>query len=209
MAASGQSLTEEQAELIRASGLPAIAVNDAYRRLPFAPVLYACDKAWWKVHRGAPDFGGERWSSHEAGGNDKLATAEEFGLRLVAGRDGRVFSLDPSHIRYGHNSGFQAINLAILFGARRIVLCGFDMHGTHFFGAHPQPLRNPASYASFIRAFTTAAQELPDHISIVNCSPGSALTAFRKGDLGVTLFQMAGGDIGDRVGVADQCDNWL
>jgi hypothetical protein len=30
-------------------------------------------------------------------------------------------------IHYGGNSGFQAINLAVLMGARRIVLTGYDM----------------------------------------------------------------------------------
>ncbi len=191
VAASGPSLTSEQVESVRASRLPVLAVNDAYRRLPGAQVLYACDNAWWRVHgEHARGFAGERWSCHCAEGsshNDKRKVADQFGVQLVAGRDGSTFSFDPGFIRYGHNSGFQAVNLALLFGAVRIILIGFDMHGTHFFGAHPKPLRNAASYGSFIRSFTIAARELPRHISIVNCAPGSALTAFRKADLDVTL----------------------
>ena len=109
-----------------------IAVNDAYRLFPDAAVLYACDSEWWDVHGGCPDFAGEKWSSHsvDAGGhNDKREVAKKYGLKLVEGRDRDGFSFDPACIHYGSNSGFQAVNLAILFGAKRIVLVGFDMRG--------------------------------------------------------------------------------
>jgi hypothetical protein len=101
----------------------------------------------------------------------------------VRGRDLPHFSLDPSVIHYGSNSGFQAINLAILLGATTIVLVGFDMHGReHFFGKHPAPLgqlddRRPG-FERYVHHFVTAAKRLPSHIRILNCTPGSALTCF-------------------------------
>lgn len=159
-----------------------IAVNDAYRLLPGAAVLYACDAAWWHHHKGAPDFQGERWSSHGSPSptrhNDKTEVAERYGVRLVWGRDQAGFSTDPEAIHYGSNSGFQAVNLALLMGARRVVLVGFDMHGAHFFGAHPKPLRNTTSYGGFIRAFERAADRLPEGVQILNATPGSALRCF-------------------------------
>jgi hypothetical protein len=164
-----------------------IAVNDAYRRLPFAEILYACDARWWQVHKGCPDFQGERWSSHGIAArirhNDKGGIAERYGVKLVAGEDREGFSIDPDVIHYGSNSGFQAVNLAMLMGARRIVLVGFDMHagkGLHFFGNHPAPLRNTNDYANFIQRFARAAQKLPDDIQIVNATQGSALTCFKR-----------------------------
>jgi hypothetical protein len=189
VAASGPSLTEEVAA--RLEGCNVIAVNDAYRLLPFAQMLYACDSAWWSVHNGCPGFKGEKWSSHGAAGrvrhNDKSAAAAKYGLKLVAGQDGVGFSFEPDVIHYGSNSGFQAVNLALLMGARRIILVGFDMHGTHFFGRHPAGLRNTTSHKNFIRAFERAAKLLPPEIEILNATPGSALRCYPMMDLNDAL----------------------
>ena len=175
-----------------------VAVNDAYRLLPWADVLYACDAAWWETHKGCPDFNGEKWSSHGLPGrirhNDKSHVAAKYGLNLIGGMDREGFSLDPSIIHYGSNSGFQAVNLAMLWGAERIVLVGFDMHaggGRHFFGNHPAPLRNAASFANWINRFCVAAKGLPDHIEILNATPGSALNCFPKVNLNDALADLA------------------
>ena len=180
VAAPGPSLTPEVAEACR--GDRVIAVNDAYRRLPFADVLYACDARWWGVHGNCNGFAGEKWSSHGRD-NQKLKEADLYGLTLVHGGNGKGFSLNPERIHYGGNGGFQAVNLAILFGVHRIVLVGFDMHGSHFFGAHPSPLRNTKSFDRYIKSFEEAAKMLPEHIRIVNATPGSALRCFPFVDL--------------------------
>lgn len=179
VAATGPSLTLQVAE--SCVGQHVVAVNDAYRLLPYAEVLYGCDPDWWEVHQGCPGFAGEKWSSHELVHNDKLATASRYNLRLVGGRDGEGFSLDPSAVHYGSNSGFQAINLAILMGARRVLLVGFDMHTRghrHFFGDHPEPLSNYMKFETLVPTFRRAAALLPSGIEIINCTPGSALDCF-------------------------------
>jgi hypothetical protein len=180
VAATGPSLSSEVADALR--NRIVLAVNDAYRLIPWAEVLYACDEAWWNVHNGCPDFKGEKWSSH--GGtefNDKLACAERFGLNLVSGDHHDTFSTDPAKIHYGSNSGFQGINLAILFGAKRIILVGFDMRVNgkrHFFGNHPAGLSNSTDYTSWVPQFANAAKRLTG-VEIVNATPGSALTCFK------------------------------
>lgn len=181
VAASGPSLTPSVADLCR--GERVIAVNDAYRLLPFADVLYACDREWWEGHKGCPDFAGEKWTSHSlAPKNDKTAIADKFGLHVIAGEDRDGFSLDPARVHYGHNSGFQAVNLAILFGASTIILAGFDMRAIdgkhHFFGNHKAPLRASAPFGLWIAKFATAAKMLGGTPRIVNATPGSALTCF-------------------------------
>lgn len=189
VAATGPSLTAEAAE--RCRGLPALAVSDAWRLLPWADVLYSCDVDWWDAHNGCPAFRGEKWSSHGNAArpgvhahNDKLPAAEKYCLNLVQGRAAEGFSLDPSVIHYGSNSGFQAINLAILFGAKRILLIGFDLKGRgHFFGDHPKGLNRCPDYARFLPPFERAAKLLPEDIRIVNCTPGSALRCFEAMDL--------------------------
>lgn len=187
MAATGPSLTPEVAEACRGHRL--IAINDAYKLIPFADVLYACDAAWWDVHQGANGFRGERWSSHgKPGHDDKRACADRWGLNIVGGAEREGFSADHRLIHYGSNSGFQGINLAILFGARRIILVGFNMQapkGTpvHFFGDHPKGLYNNRDYDRFIPAFDEAAKSLPPGVEIINCTPGSALRCFPMADL--------------------------
>lgn len=186
VAGAGPSLTWHQGEACRLAGIRGIAVNDAHRMLQWADVLYACDAAWWKEYDGALEFKGERWSSHSDtyAGDHKLALANRWGLSLVRGAAIRGFSFDPHRIHYGENSGFQAINLAILFGCTRILLIGFDMHAKgkrHFFGNHPATLRN-ADPKVFIKNFNMAATDLKQHpeVQIINCTPGTALDCFVK-----------------------------
>ena len=184
VAASGPSLSELAPSC---RGLPIVAVNDSYRILPHADILYGCDEKWWDVHAGCPDFTGEKWSCHgDAQHNDKRSAAGRYGLHLVQGVDAEGFSLDPSKIHYGSNSGFQAINLAILFGANRILLVGFDMSArgkSHFFGEHPPGLIRCNDYERFIPHFERAARRLPPAIEIINCTPGSALRCFPMMDI--------------------------
>jgi len=200
VAAPGPSLTPEVAHRVRMArwteGWRLIVVNDAYRRLPVADILYGCDETWWDLHKGCPEFHGERWSSHEQDpdpkqihGNDKGEAAVRYGLTLVRGQDGDEFSFCNKFIRYGSNAGFQAINLALLKGCNDIVLVGFDMRHvaglSHFFGDHPAQLRRTADegYRGFARHFERAARALPADVFIVNATPGSALKCFPILDL--------------------------
>lgn len=197
VAGSGPSLTPQIAEFCRAHHV--VAVNDAYRLLPLAEVLYACDGEWWRVHDGCREFAGERWSSHgNAAHNDKRSTADRFGLNLIRGADLPGFSLDPALLHYGEMGGYQAVNLAghFLGWIGRIALVGFDLQPVegrrHFFGDHPAPLRSTVSgpsgaYAKCIRAFELAATLLPPGIQIVNCTQGSALRCFPMMDVADAL----------------------
>jgi hypothetical protein len=189
VAATGPSLTPEIAAQCR--GHHCIAVSDAYRLLPFAEVMYSCDSAWWRYHKGCMDFAGERWSSHAPGANCKEGVAKAYGLKLVTGIHRNSFSRQPDAIHYGSNSGFQAVNLAILFGATRIALVGFDMQlvegKQHFFGNHPKGVRRHTVFAKFLLAFNEAAKVMPEGIEIINCTPGSALKAFPFGNLSEVL----------------------
>lgn len=93
-------------------------------------------------------------------------------------------SLDPLRIHQGSNSGYQALNLAVLFGAIRILLIGFDMKLSetgrrHWFGNHPGKMNKASHYDQFIRAFYTTTADLKRAgVEVLNCTPGSALDAF-------------------------------
>ena len=198
VAASGPSLTADVARL----GVPIVAVNDAWRVLPTADVLYAADAKWWEYHKGCMGFPGERWSTHSLPNNNKLETAERYGLNLVRGTEGEGFSDNPARLHYGSNSGFQGINLALhLMGwAGRILLFGFDMRGGHFFGDHPLELRSEEmpgqddrKFRLWFREFDRAAKLLPKTVEVINCTPNTALPSFPKMELKHT------NDIGARL----------
>ena len=148
--------------------------------MPWADVLYGCDERWWDSQAGCMDFTGEKFSTHDtkSTSNDKTKVAEKYGVSLVSGSPGAGFSLDPSVIQYGDNSGFQGLNLAILMGAKHIVLVGFDMRHvagkSHFFGDHPKGLFQRDEYESFARHF----KEAPEGVTIINATPGSAIKTY-------------------------------
>ena len=188
VAATGPSLTPEVASVVRRARWPqekcrVVAVNDAYRLLPYADALYACDEKWWRLHIGAvrKSFHGALWTSHGAERDDSNNKSEMDwpDMNFVAGRHGDMFSTDPRRIVYGSNSGFQAINLAILKGATKVVLVGFDMGGRgHFFGDHPEGLHNRTNYYAFLPEFRNAARSCP--VPVINATPGSVLDCFPK-----------------------------
>lgn len=194
VAATGPSLTPDVANECRArhaQGWKVLAVNDAWRILPFADAMYTTDRYWWDVHGDVP-FAGERWASNSINlgiDDDKRAwgKAEALRINLVDAADGNEFCTHPGRIHYGSNSGFAAVNLAIQLGATEIKLVGFDMKRTggreHFFGDHPPGLHNGSDFAPFIYAFTVASKAMPNGVTITQCTPDSALRCFPMGDL--------------------------
>ena len=153
-----------------------VAINDAYRLAPWADVLYVADYRWWEWHDAARSFAGEKVTY------SALAATRWPGLRWLPG-DTRApgLSRNPALLHCGRNSGYQAINLAYLYGARRIVLIGYDMQRTgdrgHWFGEHPNKVRS--HYKNWLDSYDTIAKQLPAlGLSIINATPGSALRCF-------------------------------
>lgn len=158
--ASGQSLTDEDVDYVRCAretgkirGVVAVS-NVGLDKAPWADALVSHDSAWWMNNKRAFDFVGRKFA------RQPLRKVERF-LPIITN---------------GCNSGFMAMDVArVIFKAERVILLGFDMHGTHYFGPHPLSLRN-----------TTEAR-FQQHISqfdkwtgpkVINCTPGSALTQF-------------------------------
>lgn len=180
--ASGPSLASEELSLLR--GLPVIAINDSWRKYPDAEILYACDPPWWKHHGGVPQFLGERWSQHK-GPASWPAEAAAMGISVIRSAAQPGISTDPERIHTGSNSGFQALNLAILGGASRILLLGYDMQESggksHWFGDHPGTLKRTSPYAVFRKAFEDAADQIARlGVEVINCSRETSLTCFPR-----------------------------
>lgn len=180
--ASGPSLTQADVDQLRGR-CKVIVVNDNYRLAPWADLLYAADEKWWDHHHGVPEFAGIKvtWS---------VPAAKRWNLKRVPGVRQPGLSCDPARLHLGGNSGYQAINLAWLMGARRIVLLGYDMQAapgkTHWFGDHPKPLQNNGTFKRWIANMATIRPTLHG-VEVINCSRATALECFPRADLDLAL----------------------
>lgn len=179
----GPSLSLVDVEHARSRVDATIAVNDAWTLAPWADALMASDAAWWITHDSLRQFPGLKYSLEKA-----ALRCKNVVVLKRTGEEG--LELDPTGLRTCRNSGGAAINLAVHFGAARVVLLGYDMSmpkGTkreHFFGQHKFPLRGGSPYLMFRDAFAKMVQPLKDAgVDVVNCSRYTELDAFRKRDL--------------------------
>lgn len=94
-------------------------------------------------------------------------------------------------IHQGGNGGYQATNLAYLWGARAIVLlgldCGMGAGGVaHWHGNHTGKLSNPnqSTLDTWRGKFATLAKDLQkDGVPVYNCSRQTALECFPRHSL--------------------------
>jgi hypothetical protein len=158
-----------------------IVVNEGHRLAPWADAIYAADHPWWVRNRGLRNFSGLRMSQSDAA--RKSYGVKQINLRRVD----TIVTQPRGTIGYGGNSGFQAINLAVQFGAKRIVLVGFDLRidlGVHWHGRHEQ-MNNPAedSVARWARILDGVARQFRAlNIQVLNASPVSVLNNYPKVD---------------------------
>lgn len=159
--ATGPSMSQAVVDSVRAK-CNVVAVSDAYKLAPWADALVSCDGAWWRAHPDALQFAGLK-----------------FGLMPDYSS---VKGVEKFEAPSGINSGLLGVLVAAKMGAKKILLCGFDMHGTHYFGPHPAPLKNtkPERFEAFKRQFV---HYRPRGVEIVNCTPGSGLKTFPMGNL--------------------------
>jgi len=177
--ATGPSLSSAQLQRVHAAHQQKRAavtvVNDAFKLAPWADLLYAADAAWWRVNeQEALAFAGRKASCDQQVPYRAVERLKQTGLE--------GYDPAPGHVRTGGNGGYQALHLAISEGAERVLLLGFDMKGSHFFGRHAPPLRNtdPATFERWIVRFAALKGRGAE---IINCTPGSLLTCFPQQDL--------------------------
>lgn len=210
----GPSLTEQQVAVVAAARsaerCKVIVINDAYLLAPWADIVYFADHRWWEWHtRGTPkswpwaqftleqvkkafaDFNGQKVTIHGTG--QMVKDPKIFMLRNHSEKtmDRSGLSEEPNGLRTGSNGGYQVINLAVLTGAKRILLLGYDMRfqgkrsHSHNGHAHQVP---EAAYTGWARNFATMLPQLNRlGVGVINCSPGSAIQAFARGDIASVL----------------------
>lgn len=171
--------------------LPVLAIKENVDLCPWADVVYGCDRAWWKHRKGLKDFGGVK-IAHDPRVRGDFPDVNLITIPKVKERGQDRYCNDllidvPGTIGGGCNSGFQAINLAVQFGAIRILLTGFDMHvrgEVHWYGKNTWQGGHNAGDSDMKRwrgYLDVAAEKMRRlGIDVVNASPHSALACFRK-----------------------------
>ncbi len=156
--------------------------------------MYFCDASWWQqsmsVNRRNKD---NSYSFHDAiykgwwfTGSHDFRDHPQVTSLFLSGQLG--MEDDPAKLRHGSNSGYQAINLAVHLGAKKIILLGYDMHregARDNWHDEPRPTSSPDKYAhSMLPHFASLVRPLAERgVEVVNATPGSALDAFPKATL--------------------------
>lgn len=185
--ASGPSLSDEQIVHVEHANVKTVAVNNSYEMLGHPDAVYACDYLWWKHNHMKVKQNINRsclWTQDRG-------AAEQFQINHIRweAKDG----LGKQGLRVNGNSGAGAINLAYHFGARRILLVGMDMKPgpngeKHWHPDHPKPLVQAQQFEEWRKKMGVLAADLKaEGVTVVNCTPGSALTHFPMGDLETEL----------------------
>ncbi len=180
--ASGPSLKKQDVEACRDRG-KVIVIKKCVELAPWADVVYGCDGPWWRSVQGLMKFQGLKLAF------EPTVCGSEYRIQRVEIPDAKCnrFLFDKTGtVGAGRNSGFQALNLAAQFGAKRVILLGFDMQGEtggHWYGRNNwMQANNPDqwSYQSWQRAFAEGAGDLKARgIEVINASRSTALKCFR------------------------------
>lgn len=202
--AGGPSLTEKQVEIVRFArefrhDIRVIAVNDTYLLAPWADVCYAADCHWHKwqskgyekagfssgqVRENWAAFLGQKCTIENSGEN-----VSDDAVHMLRNYHGQVhgfgLSSDSQMLVTGRNSGFQALNLAVLAGSKQIILLGFDAKNdaqgkSHWFGEHPESTQTSV-YKYYQQAMSAVENDLVEiGVDVINCSPDSAIDTWPK-----------------------------
>lgn len=161
-----------------------VVINDSYRLCPRADLLYFCDYKWFQWHRPAV----EAWPGRAVTAAMQAA-AECPKLKWIRLGERTGLAESPDTLNTGRNGGYQAINLAVHAGARRIVLVGFDMAAapdgaSHWHGGHRGRPAHPTTWRDWLPHFETIVEPLrARNVTVVNATIGGALETFPRARL--------------------------
>ena len=162
------------------NGKRTLAINKAITTYPNADALYWTDTRFYFWHKKEVDnYAGLKFTiKYKEGYTDDI---------LILNKGNSVgLSESTDSLCHGNNSGYAAINLAFLLGAKRIVLLGYDMKNNgrqgHYHDGYPVPAIGDKVYKEqFMPGFQSLAHELDKKgVKVYNASMHSELTVWPK-----------------------------
>lgn len=173
--APGPSASSEDAERVRVACIPLGVISSAFPLAPWADFIAATDGGWWRKYTEAKGLPGKKYTMHEVGGVERVKV--------------------PGYVAV--NSGVLGLECAKRHGATRVLLLGFDMHGTHFFGKYTNGLSNTTDQRRRMHLAQYARWAARNRdIEVFNCTPGSALKCFPEARLDDFCSDVQMGDAG-------------
>ena len=183
----GVSLEKFDWELLRPEDVLTIGCNDAYLRGPdICNICFFGDIKWWRLHeRRLDSFQGAVFTSCP----QLYKKPNSIPWLWMMNRNGRGLHLDA--LGWNKNTGAGAVNLALLLGAKRVFLLGFDMHLTGGRSNwHDNVLDTPDEkvYLRMLKGFERVQRDLGKFpgCEIFNITDDSSLDIFPK--IGVNEF---------------------
>jgi hypothetical protein len=183
--ASGPSILKEDFSIIP-DKYSVITINDSYKLYDRQDIIYASDYSWWVLNE--KDIHDKKCEKICC--STKIPPKEWNVKRIAVDKraDRLIYNMNKDIVCWAGNSGFQAFNLAINRGAKRILLLGYDMtikNGHHWHGKHENGLLNPSEekMEKWISFFNNSVDILKNNnIEVINCSMDSHLNCFNKKD---------------------------
>jgi hypothetical protein len=181
---SGPSIKKTDLSVLK-DRIHVIAIKVAVDLCPYAEVCYGCDAPWWIDRKGLPKFAGIR--IHHGNAANQFPGMHKCEIEISSDN---MLVEEPMKIGNGGNSGFQALNLAVQFGAKDIILVGIDCHergGVHWYGRNKWVnANNPmgTNYVRWMKGFDIARKDLDRlSVTVINSSMESEVKSFRKASL--------------------------
>lgn len=212
----------------RLRGERVIAINKAFKDVPFADIMFAMDRPLLDLI-----------TSGQLGEDYRAALDSFWGVKLWLDLSGYAYPPDVYSVKsagetgwtdslskglyHGQNSGYGALNLALVLGADPIYLLGYDCQRgpegeKNYHSGYPTG-SSPDAMNIFLKAFEAGAEKLKaiSHSRIVNLNPNSALKCFEFGDADKVLAASrpsTGGitvitPTGDRPLAFALCQQWM
>lgn len=170
-------------DLSRLAGRKVVAVKSAWKVYPTADVLFFADGRWWRekqLRPGADQFAGLIVTSAKEIGDPRVKVIG----RTPNSKHG--LATRPDQVTLERSSTTGAINLAMHFGAARIVLLGVDAKIGADGRRHNHGLRWPwppskTCWSDQVKEFAAVAPSAKAMgVEIVNANPDSAVTCWPR-----------------------------
>ena len=164
-----------------------IGTNIAYMLGNWVSVCYFCDLPFFRNNK----YKLLDWHNLKVTDTGNMPVKEYYlhrNIKKLKRNNKYGLDPDPDCIRWNRNSGGGAIDLAVHFGCKRILLLGFDMRvdndgQTHFHSGLPS-YANPTlerTFTRFLKAFPFIADDAKKlGVEILNVNSDSALEDFKK-----------------------------
>lgn len=159
-----------------------IAINRSYRIFPFADFLFFMDHRffeWESPEPGFTAFKGKKVSFHYE--NSSLPS----NILLLHRGTHTGLSSNPQILCHGTNSGYAAINLAVLLGCTKLILLGYDMSPQngklHHYEDYPENTPLETFKTVYLPRYESLVPLLAQQsIQVWNASPSSLLPWWTK-----------------------------